>query len=327
MFSSRSLAHVFGRAGSRGAAPLVPLVVIAGLLSASVSTGAGTGPQPGFSGDRAMELLVAQCEMGPRTPGSEGNRQLREMILAVAEKQGFGAHTLCFTATNPLTGETNEICNIVVSAGPEGGSRLWLGAHYDTRPVSDHDPDRELRATPLVGANDGASGVAVLMHLMEILGKTPPDQGVDFIFFDGEDSGVSGEAGGFCLGSRHLAASCRDFGNPLSTGVPRGLIVLDMVGQKNLSIPMEAFSLVNAPEWTAAVFARAESLGLTALVPRQGQPVYDDHVPFLEQGIPAVDLIDFDYPQWHTTADTPDKCSGDSLAEIGRLMLDMIFNP
>ena len=180
---------------------------------------------------------------------------------------------------------------------------------------------------PLTGANDGASGVAVLLHLMETLGTNPPPQGVDFLFFDGEDSGLAGDPGGFCLGSRPLAATCRDFGNPLSEGTPRGLIVLDMVGQKNLQIPIEAYSLVNAPEWTEAVFDRAGQLGLAAFVPQRGPAVYDDHVPFLEKGIPAVDLIDFNFPQWHTTGDTPEICSAVSLAEVGRLMLALIYNP
>ena len=100
-----------------------------------------------------------------------------------------------------------------------------------------------------------------------------------------------------------------------------------MVGKKNLQISIEAYSAVNAPEWTASVFDRAELLGLGAFIPAPGPAVYDDHVPFLEQGIAAVDLIDFDYPQWHTTADTPDRCSQDSLAEVGRLMLDLIYRP
>ena len=249
------------------------------------------------------------------------------MILDLARKQGFKAQTLCFQATDPMFGESVEVCNIVVSTGPEGGRRLWLGAHYDTRPVSDQDADPELRSTPLVGANDGASGVAVLLHLVEILGANPPTQGVDFLFFDGEDSGLSGNSDGFCLGSRHLAATCRDFGNPLSQGTPRGLIVLDMVGQKNLQIPMEAYSVVNAPEWTEAVFDRAGELGLASFVPQRGLAIYDDHVPFLEQGIPAVDLIDFDFPQWHTTGDTPDICSDASLEQVGRLMVDLIYRP
>jgi Zn-dependent M28 family amino/carboxypeptidase len=249
------------------------------------------------------------------------------MIIELARKNGLDAQTLCFETADPMSGEPVRLCNVVISAGPAGGARLWLGAHFDTRPVSDHDPAPDLRSTPLLGANDGASGVAVLMHLMEILGENPPNQGIDFLFFDGEDSGLSGDPASFCLGSSHLAETSRDFGNPLSRGTPRGLIVLDMVGEKDLRIPMEAYSLINAPEWTRMVFERADSLGLGVFVQEQGPAVYDDHVPFLAEDIPAVDLIDFDFPQWHTTADTPDICSAASLAEVGRLMVDLIYRP
>lgn len=296
-------------------------------LMASVGVSGEPAAVPDFSGDRAMKLLRAQCELGSRMPGSVGNTRLREMILDMAQEQGFPAHSLCFEAVDPMSGEPVQICNIVVSAGPEGGDRLWLGAHYDTRPVSDQDIVPEQRALPLVGANDGASGVAVLLHLMEILGASPPPGGVDFLFFDGEDSGLTGSPDGFCLGSGHLARTCRDFGNPLSLGNPRGVIVLDMVGKKNLQIPKEAYSAVNAPQWTEMVFQRAEQLGLGSFVPEQGPAIFDDHVPFLQQGIPAVDLIDFDYPEWHTTGDTPEACSGTSLAEVGRLMVDLIYRP
>ncbi len=305
----------------------VLLSLILGAFPAVSSFGDEPSPRPEFSGIRAMELLTAQCDLGTRIPGSEGNRQLREMILDLARKNGFKAQTLCFEATDPMSGAPVQVCNVVVSTGDLQGQRLWLGAHYDTRPVCDRDADPELRSTPLTGANDGASGVAVLLHLMEILGGNPPPQGVDFLFFDGEDSGLSGDPGGFCLGSRQLAATCRDFGNPLSQGTPRGLIVLDMVGKKDLQIPMEAYSLVNAPEWTESVFERAEQLGLPAFVKQRGPAIYDDHVPFLEIGIPAVDLIDFDFPQWHTTGDTPEVCSAASLEEVGLLVLDLIYRP
>lgn len=282
---------------------------------------------PAFSGARAMELVQAQCDLGPRPPGSAANKDLRQMIIDMARSNGLDVQSVCFTAVDPLSGEPVEICNVVISAGPSDGQMLWLGAHFDTRPISDQDADPENRTLPLIGANDGASGTAVLMHLMEIMGETPPPGGVDLLFFDGEDSGVAGSVEGFCLGSRHLAKTCRDFGNPLSRGTPRGLVVLDMVGKFNLQIPMEAYSLVNAPDWTRAVFERAAILGLPAFVMERGQGVYDDHVPFLEMGIPAVDLIDFDFPQWHTTGDTPDICSPASLESAGRLMVDLIYNP
>lgn len=288
---------------------------------------AGAAELPAFSGDRAFEHLVAQCDLGPRPPGSEANAKLREMILTAARENGLEVQSLCFEAQDPMSGDSLQLCNVVVSAGPAGGSRLWIGAHFDTRPVSDHDPDPGKRSQPLLGANDGASGVAVLLHLMEVMGESPPPQGVDLLFFDGEDSGLSGDAGGFCLGSRRLAATCRDFGNPLARGTPRAVVVLDMVGKKNLRIPMEAYSLSYAPEWTREVFRRVEDLGLDGFVPEQGPAVYDDHMPFLAKGIPAVDLIDFDFPQWHTTADQPEMCSGESLGLVGRLMVDLIYNP
>ena len=324
---SRARPHF--RLGGKVSGPVgvVCLAVLLGVGLAAPAYPDEPGPPPEFSGDRAMELVRAQCDLGPRFPGSEGHLQLRAMITELAQAQGFPSFSLCFEAADPRSKDPVEACNIVVPAGPQGGDRLWLGAHYDTRPRSDHDPDLEKRNVPLTGANDGASGVAVLLHLLEILSAYPPPQGVDFLFFDLEDSGLSGDPRGFCLGSRRLAETWENFGNPLSPAKPRGLIVLDMVGKKNLQIPMEAYSLVNAPDWTATVFDRAGELGLAAFLPAQGPAVYDDHVPFLEQGIPSVDLIDFDYPQWHTTADTPDRWSAASLAEVGRLMVDLIYRP
>lgn len=300
------------------------------LCMATAICGGALGQSPGtprFDGERAFGHLVAQCDLGPRPPGSEALAELREMIGALAGENGLAVAELCFEAVNPLTGEKVELCNVVVSAGPSGGERLWLGAHYDTRPVADHDPDPGQREEPILGANDGASGVAVLMHLMEIFGERPPPAGVDLIFFDGEDSGVPGEPRTFCLGSARLAATWRDFGNPLANGTPRGLIVLDMVGREGLTIHQEGYSMRGAPGLTRQVFQRAAVLGLDAFVPDRGPVVFDDHVPFLEAGIPAIDLIDFDYPQWHTLADRPDACSAESLRQVGVLATDLIYAP
>lgn len=326
MFSRVTFAARLGRAIS-GTLFLAFIGVTPGLGLPVEAYSGEPVPGPEFSGERAMELLIEQCDLGPRFPGSKGHLLVRKMITDLARDQGFSVYNLRFETKDPLSGETLDGCNIVVSAGPSHSERLWLGAHYDTRPRSDHDPDKAKRLAPLIGANDGASGVAVLLHLIEILAKNPPPAGVDFLFFDVEDSGLSGDPRGFCLGSQHLAGTWNDFGNPLSQGRPRGVVVLDMVGQKNLRIPMEGYSLANAPVWTTAVFDRAQQLGLASFLPTRGPAVYDDHVPFLQQGIAAVDLIDFDYPQWHTTADTPDKCSAASLAEVGRLMVDLIYRP
>lgn len=274
-----------------------------------------------------MAWLQTQCDLGPRPPGSAALEQLRRLIESHADSLGVPCHRLCFTADDPWSGQPVELCNLVVSLGPTGGDRLWLAAHYDTRPTSDLDPDPARRQDPLLGANDGASGTAVLLHLMEVLVSAPLPRGVDLLFFDGEDSGTAGDIAGFCLGSRHLAATWRDFGNPLAAGRPQALILLDMVGKRNLRIGMEGYSLRYAPELTRAVFDRAAALGLSALVPVPAVAVYDDHVPFLLEGLPAVNLIDFDFPQWHTTADVPAVCDPASLAQVGRLLVSLALDP
>lgn len=280
-----------------------------------------------FSGARAMHWIEVQCDLGPRPPGSPALEKLRRLIADHADSLGLASQRLCFKATDPWFGHPQEFCNLVVSIGPQGGDRLWFGAHYDTRPVSDLDPDPAKRDLPLLGANDGGSGTAILLHLMEILAANPPPRGVDLIFFDGEDSGQAGDPSGFCVGSRHLAATWRSFGSPLAAGRPRGLIVLDMVGRRGLRIAKEGHSRRFAPELNTAVFARAAELGLRAFVPEPGVTIYDDHVPFLEKGVPAIVLIDFDFPEWHTQADTPAICDPGSLAQVGRLAVSLALSP
>lgn len=303
----------------------VCFLVVSG-LAAAAAPAADTGPV--FSGEKAMAYLVEQCELGPRTPGSAANRALQERIVLAAKQAGLAARRHRFVIDDPFGSGRIEACNVIVSTPGDGTEeRLWLGAHFDTRPVSDRDPDPARRTEPLTGANDGASGTAVLLHLIELLGETPPPQGVDLLFFDAEDSGHSGSVEEFCLGSRRLAGTLEDFSNPLVGVRPRGLILLDMVGEANLRIPMEGYSLRYAPDWTAAVFERAAELGLPAFVAAPGAAVYDDHVPFLGKGIPAVDLIDFQFPEWHTTGDVPSVCSPGSLEQVGSLLVSLIYRP
>lgn len=308
-------------------ASVVGVLALALLLSGAIAAVAEQdSPAAAFDGERAMEWIVTQCDLGPRTPGSEGNRRLQEMIFATAREAGLTARRHGFEFVDPISGETLPGCNVIVSA-PGPGPRIWLGAHFDTRPISDHDPDPARRDEPLVGANDGGSGTAVLLHLIEIIGSRAPAVGVDLIFFDAEDSGRSGVPQSYCIGSRKLAATLGEFSSPLPAELPRGLILLDMVGERDLRIPQEQYSLHYAPDWMETIWSRAEMLGLPALVREPGHAVIDDHVPFLEKGIPAVDLIDFDFPQWHTTADTPEICSPESLQQVGDLLVDLLYRP
>ncbi len=304
-----------------------PVIGSAAVLVALLCLAVAAPAAGEFSGDRAMTWLNAQCDLGPRPPGSPTLERLRGIIEAHADSLDLPCYRLCFTAEDPWHGGPVELCNIVVSIGPRGGDRLWLGAHYDTRPGCDRDPDPARRDELLLGANDGASGVAILLHLMELLAADPPLRGVDLLFFDGEDSGKAGDTGGFCLGSRRLAATWQDFASPLAGGSPAAVVVLDMMGRRGLDIGMEGYSLRTAPDLTRGVFGRAAELGLGAFRAAPAVAVYDDHVPFLQAGLPALDLIDFGFPEWHTTDDVPAVCDPDALEQVGRLVLSLIRDP
>lgn len=283
--------------------------------------------QYSFSGKRAMEWIEYQCQLGPRTINSVGSIALQDSIESLCLDLDVKFTKMQFHIADPYGDSNLEITNMLISLGPEGGKRLWLGAHYDSRPVCDKEVDPALAAMPLVGANDGASGVAVLLHLVELLHSADLEYGIDIILFDAEDYGHAGDLSGFCLGSRYLAKSWNKFGSPLAGCEPVGLILLDMVGEHDLRIPMEYYSISRAPGFTRLVFQRADQLALGAFVPVVGKAAYDDHVPFLEAGLPAVDLIDFDFPEWHTSGDVPSVCSPESLRQVGELILDICLNP
>ncbi len=322
-----------GRSRARACAWLVLIGLGLGGPQAPTATAAhapGAGgkgeARPQFSGARAFHWLQAQCALGPRPPGSPAHGELRRLIERQARQLGLRYATHCFAVKDPYGEGDLEVCNLVISAGPPGGRRLWVGAHYDTRPRSDRERDPALAARPLLGANDGASGTAVLLHLAELLEAQPPPCGVDLLFFDAEDYGREGDLAHYCIGSTRLAAGWRDFASPLAGGQPAGLILLDMVGKRGLEIPMEGYSLQMAPDWTRRIFARAAELGLAAFVSAPGPAIYDDHVPFLRAGIPAVNLIDFDFPEWHTAGDTVEACAPESLEQVGRLVWDLCLS-
>ena len=301
------------------------------LMTLLLIVGFWSQPQPAsaveFSPERAFQWLEAQCELGPRTPGSVGHQKFQDMVINLADSLDLHWTRLEHQAVSPLTGELMPLAEIIVSIGPTGGRRLWIGAHFDTRAVADQDPDPQLRDQAILGANDGASGVAVLLHLMEILATESPAIGVDLLFLDGEDQGRSTEPETFCIGSEWLAARCRDFGHPLATGEPIGVVVLDMIADQGVSILMEGQSLRYAGAWTHLIFARAAKLGLDVFVPERGRAVHDDHVPFLRQRIPALDLIDLNDEVWHTMGDVPESCSSRGLGQVGVLILDLCRRP
>jgi hypothetical protein len=282
-----------------------------------LTVGCAATPAVEFDQARAFELLEQQCAFGPRNPGSPGAAAALDYFRTHLEQHADRLLEHGFDWPDPYQKRVLRLTNLMASFRPELRRRIAFAAHWDTRPRADQESDPAKREQPILGANDGASGVAVLLALAEILDRHPPEVGVDLLLFDGEDYGVEGDAAHYLIGSRRFV---RD--HPRYR--PEGLVLLDMIGDADLSIPMERYSLEQAPEWTQRVFQLAVELGLSAFDPRPGRAVYDDHIPFLQARIPAVDLIDMDYPAWHTLADTPEQCAPASLGQVGRLLLRLI---
>ena len=287
------------------------------------------GEAPTFDGERALALIEEQVAFGPRVPGTEPHAAMLAWLEATLRARADAVRLEPFT--HPDAHDTTRVwegTNVVASFNlrPEGGQRVMLAAHWDTRPWADQDPDPAKRRLPVPGANDGASGVAVLLEVARLLDEHSPELGVDLVFFDLEDLGDdrppgadSSAANPFALGSEAFAAA-----NPQYR--PLYGVLLDMVCDRDLRIPQEAYSRINAPEVVRAVWAAAERVGADAFLDEAGGPVVDDHVAFLRRGIPVVDLIHAPFPAtWHTTADTPDACSAESLDQVGETLVALLY--
>ena len=286
-------------------------------------------PRPVFDGERAYAQLVKQVEFGPRVSGTPAHDQTRDYLIQTLTKYADQVGPQPFSWTSPQDSTmTLQGTNIVASFNlqPRINKRIMLGAHWDTRPFADHDDDPAQRDTPVVGANDGASGVAVLLELARILHETPPDVGVDLLLFDLEDMGSRANADSsvvqvpYCIGSEQFVID-----NP--TYRPTFGIVLDMVGDQNPRFPKEVNSLQGARRIVDKVWAAADKLGADAFLDTPGQTVVDDHIPFLRKGIPVIDVIQNPFPgYWHTTADTPEQCSPATLQQVGEVMVEVIYS-
>lgn len=271
-----------------------------------------------FDKNRAFSDLERQCAFGPRFPGSKGHDDCLAFLSAELSKNADKAIQQAFTGLDALRNRNFRMVNVIASF-TRRGRRLLLCAHWDTRVYADSDPDPKNRMKPVPGANDGASGVAVLLEIARILKQHPPPRGVDIVLFDGEDNGVELQYDTWCVGSRHFAARKRPEYRP------QYAILLDMIGDKNLFVPVENNSQKYAPQIVEKVWSKARVLGFSAFDKRVGYEVVDDHLELLKAGIPAVDLIDLDYSYWHTSQDTPDQCSPESLWTVGTLLLHLIY--
>jgi len=273
-----------------------------------------------FSGKSAFRYLEKQCSFGPRNPGSDGHAACLEFLTGEFRK--FTPHVSIqdFLHRDRKLNKTLEMHNIYVQFPGKRprAQRILFVAHWDTRPMADRDPDPEKRNMPLLGANDGASGVAILLELGRMMSENPPPVPVDILLTDGEDYGEEGQDEHYLLGARHFAKNLPR--TPYKFG-----ILLDLVGDSDLRIPKEINSLEMLPDLVDKVWKRASKLRLPAFVNTRGDRILDDHIPLLEAGVPIIDIIDFDYEFWHTVEDTPDKCSPGSLEQVGRLVTSLVY--
>lgn len=280
------------------------------------------GPTRAFDGARAHELAAAQVAFGPRVPGTPGHRRTAEWLDSLLRTR---ADTVILQRWDHVTldGDTLPLVNLIARFNPGSAERLLFVAHWDTRPRSDGPgvaPGDS--ATPVPGANDGASGVAVLLGVADAMAASPPAVGVDLLFVDGEDYGDFSQKKDVMIGSRYYAQ--HPIGAP-----PLYAVVFDMVGDRELRLPREGNSLVAAPEVVELVWTTAADAGhADVFVAHDGTTVNDDHVELQKGGIRAVDVIDFSYGPnhswWHTPHDTMDKISARSLEIVGSVALRLV---
>lgn len=283
-----------------------------GALPALLPTPTPT-PVPQFEADRALALAQAQCDFGPRPSGSPTNRQTGDWIGEVLEAEGWTVETHEFLWNG------TPVRNLIAKAGPDDADAgpIMVGAHYDTRLVADQDPDPNRRQEPVIGGNDGASGVAVLLELARVLDKEKLPSEVWLTFFDAEDNGDLPGWELWGIGSTRLAEDLA-----AAEDLPAAMILLDMIGDEQQLIPFEGNS---DPALSQAIFDLAAEMGFGESFPQiAGPAMIDDHIAFIQKGVPSVDLIDFDYPYWHTTADTCDKLNAASLERVGKLLVRVL---
>jgi hypothetical protein len=281
---------------------------------------AGEATEPAFDAERAFGYLTQICEIGPRISGTEGMEKQQQLIAEHFSKLKARVTFQSFDGLHPLTRKPVRMSNLVVTWDPQAKERVLLACHYDTRPRADRDPNPQLAEKgTFLGANDGASGVALLMELGNQLKAIQPKYGVDFVIFDGEELVYNDMLDPYFLGSEHFSKDYRD--HPPRHQYVCGVVV-DMIAGKNLQIYEERNSLELAPEVTHSIWRTAKRLKVKEFIAKPKHEVRDDHLSLNQiAGIPTCDIIDFDFPHWHTTRDAPSACSGASLAKVGRVLL------
>lgn len=273
--------------------------------------------------DRAFNYLLEICKIGPRVTGTEGMRRQQELIIEHFGDFDVEIQRQEFQTRHPVDGTPVDVVNLIVRWFPERTNRVLICAHYDTRPYPDQDPVNPRGV--FIGANDGASGTALLMELAHSLPTLSTSVGVDLVFFDAEELKFDTLPGGYFIGSEEFAKQYAM--GPREFDYKAGILV-DMVADKDLKLYKERNSYRYAKSLVNEVWAVAKRQRINEFNRLIKTEVLDDHIKLNEIArIPTIDIIDFEYPRqgrqsyWHTTQDTPDKCSGESICKVASVIL------
>ena len=276
-----------------------------------------------FDKERSLKYLKQLCDIGPRVSGTDGMKKQQEAIEkhfkdlgATVTRQEFKARQVSRKADTGMT-------NLIVSWHPEKTRRILFCCHYDTRPLADQEENRLNWRKPFVSANDGASGVAMLMELGNHMKGLKGEVGLDFIFFDGEEyifePSQFGGGDKYFFGSEHFAADYTKTKNTRKFKYEAGAL-MDLCHAKDCVLKVEQYSYAAAPKVCEQIWGVAAAVGAKSFKYAPGPDVQDDHIALNRAEIPTADLIDFEYPHWHKLTDTPDKISGDQMAEVAKVL-------
>lgn len=277
-----------------------------------------------FSADSAYRFLKTQVEFGPRVPNTPAHKATAQWLETKLRQY---CDTVIVTPFKPLTFDNVRLDarNLFAQINPGNTDRTLLLAHWDSRPWADKDPDPSLRGTPVDGANDGASGVAVILEIARLLRANQDNVGVDILFVDAEDWGSEGDDDSWALGAQYFAQH-----PPIAGYAPREAILLDMVGGKDPVFTREYFSQQSNPALNQRIWQKAAELGYADIfIDRVETAVTDDHVRLIEAGIPAVDIIEYHpgqgfNPTWHTTRDNLQNIDINTLNVVGNVVYRVI---
>lgn len=271
-----------------------------------------------FDGDRALAYVTTLCDLGPRVSGSEGMVKQRELVQKHFEKHGATVTLQTFDGKQPSQAKAVPMANLIARWHPDRKTRVMVCGHYDTRPLADQETNVRDWTRPFASANDGTSSVAFLMELSQHLTDLKAEVGIDLVLFDGEEFIHDRQRDKFFLGSDHFAAEYKK-----AKDGPRykAAVLLDLFAAKGATYPVEENSRLLAGPLAEDFWKLAAELGVKSFRWEQGPEVMDDHLALNRAGIPAIDIVDFDYPHWHRLSDTPDKLSPVSMANVAKVLM------